>query len=132
MRASHWTGGERRRRAGRRNSLGPPSFSSRARLYGGCAPEGTCTYSGANSCFSNGVIATNSTPGGPTAQTITKDGVVCATLDATRVYRDPSGGALGTLKVNADGTTTYTCTGEAPVTVPASCTIGCSGGKCPP
>jgi len=104
----------------------------RARLYNGCAPEGTCTYGLGTACFSNGVIFVSLTPGGPTRQTVSKDGVVCATLDATSVWRDPNGAPLGTLGVNSDGTTTYSCTGEAPQTVPASCTINCKSGMCPP
>jgi len=90
------------------------------------------TYGLGTACFSNGVIFVSLTPGGPTRQTVSKDGVVCATLDATSVWRDPNGAPLGTLGVNSDGTTTYSCTGEAPQTVPASCTINCKSGMCPP
>jgi len=48
------------------------------------------------------------------------------------IDRDPNGVALGKLSVNSDGTNTYSCTGEAPQTVPASCTINCVAGTCPP
>jgi hypothetical protein len=33
-------------------------------------------------------------------------GVVCATLDATRVWRGPNGAPLGTVSINADGSNT--------------------------
>jgi len=104
----------------------------RARIYGGCAPEGACVYTAGTFCFSNGVITYTSAPGGTTRQTLTKNGVVCATLDATNVWRDPSGAPLGTVVVYADGSTGYNCTGEAPVMVPPSCTIPCTAGMCPP
>jgi len=93
---------------------------------------GACVYTAGTFCFSNGVITYTSAPGGTTRQTLTKNGVVCATLDATNVWRDPSGAPLGTVVVYADGSTGYNCTGEAPVMVPPSCTIPCTAGMCPP
>ena len=104
----------------------------RTRLYGGCPVAGTCVSSAGTFCYSNGVIVYTSPPGGTTSQTITKNGAVCATLDATLVYRDPSGAALGTITITADGNASLNCTGEAPVTIPASCTINCVSGMCPP
>ena len=104
----------------------------RARIYGGCPPEGTCTYSTAVTCYSNGVTATTLPSGGTTIQTLSKNGAVCATLDAVYVWRDPNGAPLGTVTLNGDGSATLTCTGEPPVTVPASCGIPCSAGTCPP
>jgi len=102
------------------------------RLFGGCAPDGTCTYGPGTACYSNGVIAVSLTPGGPTRQTLSKNGVLCATLDAIGVWRDPNGAPLGTIDSNSDGSATLHCTGEAPVTVPKSCTIPCVSGMCPP
>ena len=104
----------------------------RARIYGGCPPEGTCTYSTGVTCYSNGVTATTLPPGGTTIQTRSKNGVVCATLDAIYVWRDPNGAPLGTVTLNGDGSATLTCTGEAPVTVPASCGIPCQRRNVPP
>jgi hypothetical protein len=80
----------------------------RERLFGGCPPEGTCVYQPGIYCYSNGVIAMNVPPGGTTVQTLTKNGVVCATLDATRVWRGPNGAPLGTVSINADGSNTLT------------------------
>jgi len=104
----------------------------RSRLYGGCPVAGTCVYTPGNFCYSNGVMVVFAAPGGPTRETISKNGVVCATLDATNVFRDPNGAALGTVSNNSDGSQNLNCTGEAPVTIPKSCTIPCVAGMCPP
>jgi len=104
----------------------------RSRLYGGCPVAGTCVYQPGNYCYSNGVMVVFAPPGGTTRQTITKNGVVCATLDATNIWRGPNGERLGTIANNADGSQTLNCTGEDPVTIPATCTIGCTSGPCPP
>jgi len=112
---------------------GDPCYPAcRTRLYGGCPVAGTCVYSAGTFCYSNGVIVYTAPPGSTTSQTITKNGVTCATLDIVRVFRDPSGATLGTITINGDGSATLNCTGEAPVTIPASCTIVCSSGTCPP
>jgi hypothetical protein len=107
----------------------PPCWS---KLLNGCVPEGDCIYSMPIVCYANGVKFITSPAGNPIAQTITKNGVVCVTVDRANNYSDPSGNVLGYLIPNADNSVTITCTGEAPVTIPASCTISCRSGTCPP
>jgi len=107
----------------------PPCWS---KLLNGCVPEGACLHQLANYCYANGVQFIASPPGNVVQQTISKNGVVCVTVDLAHYYSDPSGNVLGRLDTTLDGATVITCTGEAPVTIPASCAISCSGGTCPP
>jgi len=104
-----------------------------SRLYGGCPIGGTCVYSTGTFCYSNGVILIFSGTGANILERVTKNGTLCATADVLHNFSDPNGAPLGTLSPNGDGSTTITCTGESPVTIPASCPIiACNPGTCPP
>ena len=106
----------------------PPCW---VKLVNGCVPEGACIHSLANYCYANGVNLIASPPGNAIIQTITKNGVLCVTVDRGNNYIDPSGNVLGYVTNNLDQSTTVTCTGDAPQTIPASCSVSCTTGTCP-
>jgi hypothetical protein len=108
------------------------------RLHGGCPAMGACMYQTGVTCWSNGVTRTVSGAGSSARTTISKNGMVCATIEVTSaldwpyVYtaRNASGMVLGTLALYADGAQTVTCNGESPVTIPATCSTNCTAGTC--
>jgi hypothetical protein len=103
-------------------------------LVGGCLPGGGCTSNALGQyCYGNGVKEIPLPPGGINQQQIIKDGVLCAIQQVGGTFVDPNGSVLGQLQVNSDGTSTVTCTGEAPVIIPATCVspaAGCVRGTC--
>lgn len=104
------------------------------RLLGGCLPGGGCTYNALGQyCYGNGVKEIPLPPGGVDQQQILKDDVLCAVQQVGGTYVDPNKSVLGRLKVNADKSTTVTCTGEEAVIIPATCVspaAGCVRGAC--
>ena len=105
------------------------------KLVGGCLPEGSCVRSGASYCYANGVKQIALPPGMLEQSYYSKNGVVCARVQAGGTFVDPNGVVLGTLGVNTDGSSVATCTGESPVVIPATCVspaANCSVGTCMP
>ena len=75
-------------------------------------------------------------PGSSVVQTVYKDGMLCATLEALGAtgytFHDANGNLLGTLVISATSPArTITCPGEAPITLPTNCpSVPCTAGTC--
>jgi hypothetical protein len=118
--------------AGGSGSTDPCQPDCLGKLMGGCTGEGTCMAAGSGLlCWSNGVTIQSSGAGSSAMSTISKNGMVCATLEGG-TYRDAAGVALGTTALSADGSQTIiTCNGESPVALPSNCGFPCLSGNCP-
>lgn len=106
------------------------------RLFGGCFPEGSCTYVTSKYCWSNGVKTATGYFDAVAGRAIYRDGSLCSVMQYSGngyTFYDPAGAVLGHQKSNSDGSTILTCTGEDPVTMPSDCPSlfsGCVYGTC--
>lgn len=106
------------------------------RLFGGCWPEGTCTYVTGRYCWSNGFKMTSGYFDGAAGNAFFQNGVLCSVEQFSGngyTFYDRFGAVLGTDKVRSDKSSALTCTGEDTVIVPSTCPSmlsGCTYGNC--